>query len=473
MTDVIEDVLAERYATPEMKYIWSPTRKVILGRELWINVLQAQHDLGMDVPKQAILRYFEVKNDVDLASIAERERVLKHDQLAEIEEFNALAGGLQLVHQAMTSRDKSDNTEQLQVQESAKLVLDRSVAVLARFKERAIEYRLLDMAGRSHLIQGQTITLGKRFATLAQEFMEAFALLEFLVKRYPLRGMKGAMGTQQDMIDRLGSEERALELEDRIKERLGFDRVLSSTGQVYPRLLDFQVVGALVGLASAAANFATMIRLMAGLELASEGTAKGQKGSSAMPHKTGKNSRTSERISGLLDVLNGYLDMISRLLGKQWFEGDVSCSVVRRVVLPSAFFAIDGLYESALHVLDEMKVYERAVERELQLNLPFLSTTALLMASVKKGAGREAAHTAISNHAVSAAISVQEGRPNNFVELLTNDQAIPLDRSEIEALIRPNHGRAPQQVDQVCREIDSIISSYPAGLAEYKPRSLR
>lgn len=472
MKEIIWNVLAERYATEPLCAIWSPRRKVVLGRELWITVLKAQRDLGLSVPEGAIERYEAVKNDVDLESVATREFKLRHDQLAEIEEFNELAGGQQLIHRGMTSRDKSDNTEQMQVFESIGHVHNHGIAVLARFRAHAQQARDLDIAGRSHLALGQTTTLGKRFTNIAEEFMEAFALLKFLIAHYPLRGIKGAMGTRQDMINLLGNAEKAYELEDRVRESLGFSRVLESTGQVYPRLLDFQIVTALVGLASSMANFALMIRLMAGFNLASEGTAKGQKGSSAMPHKTGKNSRTCERINGLLTIMRGYMTMVSELLGNQFFEGDVSCSVVRRVALPDAFFALDGIMEATLHVLDEMQIYPVMIECELQLNLPFLSSTALLMESVRRGAGRETTHELIGKHALEAAQAVQEGYPNPFLNLLAADPELKLTREEIEACIRPNHGDAPEQVDRVCKRIEELIAPYPEE-AKYNPEPLR
>ena len=217
------------------------------------------------------------------------------------------------------------------------------------------------------------------------------------------------MGTSQDMLDLLdGDEEKLADLEQRVAGHLGFERVLDSVGQVYPRSLDFDVVSALVQLVAAPSNLATTIRLMAGLELVTEGFAEGQVGSSAMPHKM--NTRSCERVNGLAVVLRGHLSMVSELAGDQWNEGDVSCSVVRRVALPDAFFATDGLFQTFLTVLDEFGAFPAVIQRELDRYLPFLATTKVLIAAVRAGVGREAAHEAIKEHAVAVALEMRQGR---------------------------------------------------------------
>ncbi|MGB8792032.1 MAG: lyase family protein, partial [Mycobacterium sp.] len=227
----IPNVLANRYASPEMVAIWSPEAKVVAERRLWLAVLRAQAELGVEVPEAAVADYERVLDDVDLASIAARERVLRHDVKARIEEFNALAGHEQ-VHKGMTSRDLTENVEQLQVRRSLELVFCHGVAVVARMAERAVTYRDLVMAGRSHNVAAQATTLGKRFASAAQETLLALTRLRELIDRYPLRGIKGPMGTAQDMLDLLGGDVAKLaELERRIADFLGFTTVLTSVGQ--------------------------------------------------------------------------------------------------------------------------------------------------------------------------------------------------------------------------------------------------
>jgi adenylosuccinate lyase len=340
----IPDVLASRYASQELADLWSAESKVRMERRFWIAVLSAQRDFGIAVPDGVIADYERVVDDVDLDSIAARERITKHDVKARIEEFAALAGH-EHIHKGLTSRDVTENVEQLQIRLSLEHVRDRVVAVLARLAGRAAEHAELVLAGRSHNVAAQATTLGKRWATAADELLVAFDRLEALLARYPLRGIKGPVGTAQDMLDLLdGDRERLAGLEQRIAQQLGFEHVLTSVGQVYPRSLDFEVVSSLVQLAAAPSSVATTVRLMAGHELVTEGFAPGQVGSSAMPHKM--NSRSCERVNGFAVILRGYSSMLAELAGGQWNEGDVSDSVVRRVALPDAFFAFDGLVET-------------------------------------------------------------------------------------------------------------------------------
>src|ERR1700728_3229461 len=402
----IPNVLAARYASAEMVAIWSPEAKVVAERRLWLAVLRAQAELGVPVRQEAIADYERVVDDVDLASIAARERVLRHDVKARIEEFNALAGHEQ-VHKGMTSRDLTENVEQLQIRRSLELVFAHGVAVAARLAERAVAYRDLVMAGRSHNVAAQATTLGKRFASAAQETLLALTRLRELIDRYPLRGIKGPMGTAQDMLDLLdGDAAKLAELERRAAEFLGFTTVLTSVGQVYPRSLDHDVLSALVQLGAGPSSMAHTIRLMAGHELVTEGFQPGQVGSSAMPHKM--NTRSAERINGFTVILRGYASMAGELAGDEWNEGDVSCSVVRRVALPDAFFALDGLLETTLTVLDDFGPFPAVIARELDRYLPFLATTKVLMAAVRAGGGREAAHEAIKENAVAVALEMRE-----------------------------------------------------------------
>ena len=272
-TPRIPDVLANRYASPRMRELWSPEYKIVLERQLWIAVLKAQRDLGIDVPDGAVEAYEKVVDQVDLASIAERERITRHDVKARIEEFSDLAG-FEQIHKGMTSRDLTENVEQLQVLRSLEYVRDHAVAVAARLAERAAQYSSVVMAGRSHNVAAQATTLGKRFASAANELLVAIARLEDLIGRYPLRGIKGPMGTSQDMLDLLGGDAAKLaSLESRVAEHLGFSESFVSVGQVYPRSLDHDVVSALVQVAAGPSSMATTIRLMAGHELVTEGFA--------------------------------------------------------------------------------------------------------------------------------------------------------------------------------------------------------
>jgi len=329
------------------------------------------------------------------------------------------------------------------------------------------------MAGRSHNVAAQATTLGKRFASAAQETLIALDRVAELLERYPLRGIKGPMGTAQDMLDLFnGDAERLVELEHRVAAHLGFSVVLDSVGQVYPRSLDHDVVSALVQLGAGPSSLAQTIRLMAGHELATEGFVPGQVGSSAMPHKM--NTRSCERVNGLQVVLRGFASMTAELAGAQWNEGDVFCSVVRRVALPDAFFAIDGMVETFLTVLDEFGAYPAVIQRELDRYLPFLATTKVLIAAVRAGMGREAAHEVIKEHAVAVALAMREGAEPDLIDRLAADPRLPLDRAALDAALADKQsftGAAGAQVDAVAAAVSDLVRLYPDA-AKYIPGAI-
>ncbi|MFT4200949.1 adenylosuccinate lyase [Gordonia sp. (in: high G+C Gram-positive bacteria)] len=466
----IANVLAGRYASAELADIWSPRTKIAAERRLWIAVMAAQRELGIDIPDGVIEDYERVVDQIDLDSIAAREKVTRHDVKARIEEFNDLAGH-EHIHKGMTSRDLTENVEQLQILQSLRHVHAHGVAMLARITDRAVQYSDLVMAGRSHNVAAQATTLGKRFASAADELMIALQRLEELIARYPLRGIKGPMGTAQDMLDLLdGDAAKLSRLEGLVADHLGFASALTSVGQIYPRSLDHDVVSALVQTAAAPSSLATTIRLMAGHELVTEGFQPGQVGSSAMPHKM--NTRSCERVNGLAVVLRGYGSMAAELAGSQWNEGDVFCSVVRRVALPDAFFAIDGLMETFLTVLAEFGAYPAVINNELDRYLPFLATTKVLMASVRAGVGRETAHEAIKENAVAVALAMREqGAKPDLLDRLAADDRIPLDRKQLDAALADKTafiGAAQSQVADVAAAVEKVVARYPDA-ATYVP----
>jgi adenylosuccinate lyase len=452
---VIPNVLAQRYASAEMVEIWSAPHKIVLERRLWLAVLRAQRDLGVAIPDGVVEAYEAVVEKVDLDSIEARERVNKHDVKARVEEFSALAG-YEHIHKGMTSRDLTENVEQLQVRSALELVRDRTVAALAQLAARAVEHAGTVMVGRSHNVPAQATTLGKRFASAAEELLLAFERLETLIAAYPLRGIKGPVGTQQDQLDLVGDPAKVAQLEGAVADHLGFGRVLTSVGQVYPRSLDLDVVAGLVQIAAAPSSLCTTIRLMAGQDLATEGFQEGQVGSSAMPHKV--NSRSSERVNGLGVVLRGHLSMVAELAGDQWNEGDVSCSVVRRVALPDAFFAAEGLLITFLSVLRGFTAKPAAIEQELVRQLPYLATTKVLLAIVGAGVGREEAHELVRGHSLAST----DG--DDLLARLAADPAVPLDRAALDAAMADRIalvGNAAAQIDAVATKVAAAVARHP------------
>jgi adenylosuccinate lyase len=443
---VIPNVLATRYATKEMVAIFDPVNKIIAERKFWITILRLQKAGGLSIIDSDITSYEKVIEKVDLDSIEKRERANRHDVKARIEEFNSLAG-LEKIHIGLTSRDLTENIELIAIKDGLNLVRKRTLETLFLLEKNITKYEKTYMVGRSHNVAAQVTTLGKRFATCAQELLFSLTSLEEIIARLPLRGLKGPVGTGQDQIATLGSIKDLNKLEEKLAKEYGFENTLSSVGQIYPRSIDFEVVAKLLQIASAPASMATTIRLMSGFGLVSEGFKSGQVGSSAMPHKM--NARSSERINGMMVLLRGYTTMAADLAGDQWNEGDVSCSVVRRVVIPDAFYTIDGLLHTFMTVLTEFGTYEENINKELAEQLPFLATSQILTELVKKGMGREVAHELIKKHATTTTAS-------NFFNALASEKDFPLSINELNNLIKDPTSFAGSALEQSQEVVDEI-----------------
>ena len=421
---ITPNVLATRYATKEMVAIFDPVNKIINERKFWITILKLQQKAGLPITDSDIKAYEKVIEKVDLDSIDKREIKTRHDVKARIEEFNALAG-VEKIHIGLTSRDLTENIELIQIKAGLELTEYRVLQTLFLLNEKISKYEKTYMVGRSHNVAAQVTTLGKRFASCAEELLFAHSALKELIARLPLRGIKGPVGTSQDGFAAMGKDFE--KLEKSIADQFGFENTWNSVGQIYPRSVDFEVVSKLLQIASAPSSMATTIRLMAGAGLASEGFKVGQVGSSAMPHKM--NSRSSERINGMLVLLRGYNVMAADLAGDQWNEGDISCSVVRRVVIPDSFYVLDGLLHTFMTILNEFGIFEEKIKSELSEQLPFLATSKILMECVKAGMGREIAHQIIKKHATATT-------PSNFFAVLVSERDFSLTLDQLNELVQ-------------------------------------
>jgi adenylosuccinate lyase len=442
------NVLASRYATKEIVEIFNPINKIIEERKFWITVLKLQKKAGLPITDSEIASYEKVINQVDLDSIDKREIKVRHDVKARIEEFNALAG-CEKIHIGMTSRDLTENIELIQIRKALEVVHQKSLQTLFLLNEKIEKYQKTYMVGRSHNVAAQVTTLGKRFASCAEELLFAVDSLENLLERLPFRGLKGPVGTSQDALNAMGSSKELEKLEENLAKQFNFENTWNSVGQIYPRSVDFEVVSKLLQLAAAPSSMATTIRLMAGAGLVSEGFKEGQVGSSAMPHKM--NSRSSERINGMLVLLRGYNTMTADLAGDQWNEGDVSCSVVRRVVVPDSFYVIDGLLHTFMTILKEFGAFEDEINEELNQNLPLLATTKILMECVKAGMGREVAHKIIKKHSTKS---------KDFLGALVSEKDFPLTLDQLNSIIENPAdfaGNAFEQSDGVKKLIGSKV----------------
>ena len=473
-----ENVLSARYATPEINEIFSETGKIIAERNLWIAVMKAQSKLGLDIPAEDIDKYEKAKLNVDLKLIKEIEHRTRHDVKAKIEAFVQTAGAGQYLHIGMTSRDLTDNVEQKQFLNVARIIFGRNISVLRHMIDNSMKYANHVITARTHNQPAQPTLLGRRFSMWAEELALNLRSFEFFLENYPLRGIKGPVGTQFDMLTLFGGENKKVEaLEKVVAGKLGFKKVLFSPGQVYPRSLDYKLLNHIAQISSASENFAKTMRLMAGFGLVDEGFEEGQTGSSAMPYKM--NTRSCERICGLAELLKMYSDGSSRISGDQWQEGDVSCSVIRRVIIPDAFYAVDGLCETTLTVLNNMHVYGEEIIRELDKYLPFMATTELLQKAVQKGVGREDAHEAIKRNAIAEATRMknQGSLQNNLPDLLATESVFVnagITREDIEKIFNDKRhfiGNAYEQIAAVVEDASGLLQKY-AKDAKYEPRAI-
>lgn len=457
-------LLGERYASEEMREIWLRKNKVLMERRLWISVMKIQANLGLPISQSVISDYERVLSQVNLESIDEREIQLGHDVKARIEEFNALAGHEQ-IHLGMTSRDLTENVELVQIKQALNLILFKSRVLLHRLANSAESFAEMLIVARTHNVPAQLTTLGKRFATWAEELELAEANLENLVARLPIRGIHGAVGTNLDLNELI--PDKAIALNEALKVELGFTEQLSAPSQIYPRSLDFEVVAALFQIAASPSTIATNIRLMSGLNLASEGLARGKTGSSAMPHKI--NPRLSERVNSLASILKGHLTMVADLSGAQWNEGDVSCSALRRVALPDAFYATDAILEIMIQLLENLEFNEVKIQSEIEGFLPQVSSSALLMLAVKKGAGREVAHKAIKQHSQNSEVG------DDFFKLILGDKSLQITALEIEELksdLKGLAGDATSQALETSKRIKGRLAE-KVELIRFSPSILR
>jgi adenylosuccinate lyase len=470
------NILSARYATPEINEIFSPKGKIVAERDLWIAVLKAQRELGVDIPAEVVEKYEAARLNVDANLIASIERKTKHDVKARIEAFIQAADTGEHIHRGMTSRDLTDNVEQMQILRASKIIFGKYVSALRHFLEKAHQYRDIILTGRTHHQPAQPTLLGRRMAMWAEELYHHLGTYEVFIVSYPLRGVKGPVGTQLDMLTLLGSGDKVNRLEEMVAKQLGFRHVLDAPGQVYPRSMDYALLAHLAALGSACENFAKGMRLMSGFELVTEGFGEGQVGSSAMPHKM--NAKNSERICGFAELLKMYADGASRLAGDQWEEGDVSCSVVRRVIIPDAFYVSDGLCETTLTVLNEMDPYPVMLEGEMDRYLPFLATTEILNAAVLAGMGRETAHEIIRQHAISEALRMREkGQPPRLARRLAQTPAFQkagITEEKISSLLRDKRhfvGNAQRQIAAVVKKGRELVGKYESQ-SKYEPKSI-
>jgi adenylosuccinate lyase len=440
-----------------MQALWSERRRIALWRGLWLALLQTQRELGLPIPEAAIKEVTRHKDDADLARAAELERRLRHDVMAHIHHLGEQAPKARgYLHLGATSAYVTDNADVLLMREALRLLLGRIAAVLVALGKLARRHRALPCLAYTHFQPAQLTTIGKRVTLWMQDFLSDAQELLHRLELLPFLGVKGATGTQASFLDLFdGDEDKVRELDARVARKMGFTRSCPVSGQTYPRKVDAQVLAALAGIAASTAKFATDLRLLQHEGEMVEPFEAEQVGSSAMPYK--RNPMRAERMTSLARFVIELAGNGWHTAAEQWLERSLDDSANRRLVIPEALLATDGLLVLATNVAAGLEVREPVIERHVRELLPFLATERLLMRGVKAGGDRQELHEVIRRHSLAVAQGVAErGVKNDLLERLAADPALRrlrLKPSAGEQDPAAYVGRAPQQVDEFLETI--------------------
>jgi len=449
--------LGQRYASPAMQALWGERRRIGLWRRLWLALLEAEQELGLDVPERAIVELRAHLDDADLDRAAEHEKRLRHDVMAHIHQLGEQAPAARpYIHLGATSAYVTDNTDVILMREGLELLLGRIAAVLVALSKLARRYRALPCLAYTHFQPAQLTTVGKRVTLWTQDFLLDAEELLHRLETLQFRGAKGTTGTQASFLDLFdGDDDKVRELDVRVARKMGFRRVFPVTGQTYTRKLDAQVLAALSGIAASAAKFATDMRLLQHEGEMLEPFESDQVGSSAMAYK--RNPMRAERMTSLARFVIELEGNAWHTAAAQWLERTLDDSANRRLVLPEAFLATDAILVLATNVAAGIEVRESVIARHVAVQLPFLATERLLMRAVKAGGDRQRLHEVIRTHSLAVAQAVAEqGAPNDLLERLARDPAfkalrVAVRAEEIDAAAYA--GRAPRQVDEFLEHV--------------------
>ena len=449
--------LSRRYASPAMQGLWGERRRIGLWRRLWLALMEAQRELGLDVPDRALAELRAHLDDADLERAAEHEKRLRHDVMAHIHHLGEQAPAARpFIHLGATSAYVTDNADLLLMREGLELLLGRLAAVLVAFSKLARRYRDLPCLAYTHFQPAQLTTVGKRVTLWMQEFLLDAEEVLHRLETLQFRGVKGTTGTQASFLELFdGDDEKVRELDARVARKMGFARVFPVTGQTYPRKLDAQVLAALAGVAQSAAKFATDLRLLQHDGEMLEPFESDQVGSSAMAYK--RNPMRAERMTSLARFTIEIEGNAWHTAAEQWLERTLDDSANRRLVLPEAFLATDAILVLGTNVAAGLEVREPVIARHVAEQLPFLATERLLVRGVKAGGDRQRLHEVIRTHSLAVAQAVAEhGAPNDVLERLARDPAF----KALKVGIRPDEleptaytGRAARQVDEFLEHV--------------------
>jgi len=466
--------LETRYASPEMQALFGQQRRVGLWRRLWIALAEAEREVGVAIPDQALAQMRAAVDTVDFERAAEYEARFRHDVMAHVHTYGEAAPAARAwIHLGATSAYVTDNADLIVLREALLLVQARLGAVVRALAAFAHRYRAVPTLAYTHLQPAQLTTVGKRATLWTQDFAADTDELRYRLVALQFLGCKGTTGTQASFLDLLDRDhEKVRRLDRLVAQKMGFDRVVPVSGQTYPRKTDAQILQALAGVAQSAAKMAADLRILQHLGEVLEPFGSEQIGSSAMAYK--RNPMRAERITGLARYVMHLPDNTSETAAQQWFERTLDDSANRRLVLPEAFLAVDAILILAADVAARLEVRENVVRRNVAKELPFMATERCLMLGVAAGGDRQALHEVIRRHSLEVARAVaEEGAANDLLQRLAADPAFRGTAiAQVARDLDPSHfvGRAPEQVDEFLRD---VVNPLLARLPEAPPAVVR
>lgn len=463
--DTYESPLSARYASKEMKYIFSPDKKFRTWRKLWIALAESEKELGLPITQEQIDELKAHADDINYEVAQEREKIVRHDVMSHVYAYGVQCPNAKgIIHLGATSCYVGDNTDIIIMTEGLKLIRNKLITVIRNLSKFADEYKALPTLAFTHFQPAQPTTVGKRATLWLQELLMDLEDVEYQLSKAKLLGSKGTTGTQASFLELFdGDHEKCKMLDRKIAEKMGYKACFPVSGQTYSRKLDSQFLNVLAGIAQSAAKFSNDIRLLQHLKEIEEPFEKNQIGSSAMAYK--RNPMRSERIGSLsryvmVDVLNGYFTTAT-----QWFERTLDDSANKRLSVPEAFLAVDGILSLYANVADGLVVYPKVIEQRLRKELPFMATENIMMDAVKKrGADRQQLHEKIREHSMAASRVVKvEGGENDLLERIAADEAFGVTLEELEKILKPENytGRAKEQTEDFLNEcIKPVLEKY-------------
>lgn len=463
--DTYESPLSARYASKEMKYIFSPDKKFRTWRKLWIALAESEKELGLPITQEQIDELKAHADDINYEVAQEREKIVRHDVMSHVYAYGVQCPNAKgIIHLGATSCYVGDNTDIIIMTEGLKLIRNKLITVIRNLSKFADEYKALPTLAFTHFQPAQPTTVGKRATLWLQELLMDLEDVEYQLSKAKLLGSKGTTGTQASFLELFdGDHEKCKMLDRKIAEKMGYNACFPVSGQTYSRKLDSQFLNVLAGIAQSAAKFSNDIRLLQHLKEVEEPFEKNQIGSSAMAYK--RNPMRSERIGSLsryvmVDVLNGYFTTAT-----QWFERTLDDSANKRLSVPEAFLAVDGILSLYANVADGLVVYPKVIEQRLRKELPFMATENIMMDAVKKrGADRQQLHEKIREHSMAASRVVKvEGGENDLLERIAADEAFGVTLEELEKILKPENytGRAKEQTEDFLNEcIKPVLEKY-------------